>query len=377
MEDESKKELHKKICVNLLLTLFVIAFVIFLLPGLIRFFMPMIIAWIIAMIANPLVHLLETKIRMLRKHGSVIVIVAVLLIVAAALVLLVNGAVHLVLAFSKDFPALYDQVLNNLETTLESLHKRFYFIPADLQDIIGKNGSSLSGMVSSLFDSVKDGLLQSAGSVASSIIEMVILTILTLMLSYFFVVKMDAIKEAVRSHTPQGVRDFWNMAMNTCIRAIGAYLKACLIIGIVVFLILIVIFGAVMHTNYTVLLAFLTAFMDFLPFLGTGIIIVPWAVYCAVTGEYLNVLILVITYLICLLVHRLMEPKLISNSVEISPMAILISMLIGYRLIGMLGLILGIPVAMVIMTFWEEGVFDSQIRGIRILIKDLDEYRKY
>ena len=56
---------------------------------------------------------------------------------------------------------------------------------------------------------------------------------------------------------------------------------------------------------------------------------------------------------ICLLAHRLLEPKLVGDSVGMSPFATLISMFIGYRLIGMLGLILGIPVGMVIMAFRE------------------------
>ena len=176
---------------------------------------------------------------------------------------------------------------------------------------------------------------------------------------------------------PQGIKNFWNMAMDTCLRALAGYIKACFQIMTTVFIILFVIFGGIMHVKYASLLALLTAFLDFLPFLGTGIIITPWAIYCAITGEYVNVIILVVTYVICLLAHRLLEPKLVGDSVGMSPFATLISMFIGYRLIGMLGLILGIPVGMVIMAFREKGMFESYIRGVKILAKDIDEYRKY
>ena len=120
-----------------------------------------------------------------------------------------------------------------------------------------------------------------------------------------------------------------------------------------------------------------TAFLDFLPFLGTGIIITPWAIYCALTGDYLSVVVLVITYFVSLLAHRLLEPKLVSDNIGMSPFATLLSMFIGYRLIGMLGLIVGIPVGMIVVAFVEQGIFDSQIRGIRILLDDWNEYRKY
>ena len=124
-------------------------------------------------------------------------------------------------------------------------------------------------------------------------------------------------------------------------------------------------------------LSLVTAFLDFLPFLGTGIIITPWAIYCALTGDYLSVVVLVITYFVSLLAHRLLEPKLVSDNIGMSPFATLLSMFIGYRLIGVLGLIVGIPVGMIVVAFVEQGIFDSQIRGIRILLDDWNEYRKY
>ena len=46
-------------------------------------------------------------------------------------------------------------------------------------------------------------------------------------------------------------------------------------------------------------------------------------------------------------------------------------------IIGMLGLIIGIPVGMIIKALFEQGVFESQIRGIKILAKDINEFRKY
>ena len=55
----------------------------------------------------------------------------------------------------------------------------------------------------------------------------------------------------------------------------------------------------------------------------------------------------------------------------------LLSMFIGYRLIGMLGLILGIPVGMVLIAFKEKGMFDRFFNGIKILATDINEYRKY
>lgn len=377
MGDIERKELHKRIWTNLLVTLLILLAIVFIGPKLIRFFMPLIFAWILATLANPIVVFLEDKIKIMRKHGSVIVIVFILLLVGSLVYMTIHVTVVQIASLVTDLPEVYEQVIVNLQGALDKLHQRFHFIPGNLQQILDENNDKLNDIVLSFFDSLKTDSISAVGDFASSVIDIFVLVVLTLMLSYFFVAKRNEIWESAKNCVPQGIKNFWNMAMDTCLRALVGYLKACFQIMIVVFIILFVIFGGIMHVKYASLLALLTAFLDFLPFLGTGIIITPWAIYCVITGEYVNAIILAITYVICLLVHRLLEPKLVGDSVGMSPFATLISMFIGYRLIGMLGLILGIPVGMVVMAFKEQGMFESYIRGIKILAKDISEYRKY
>ncbi|MCI8378366.1 MAG: sporulation integral membrane protein YtvI [Lachnospiraceae bacterium] len=377
MRDDERKELHKRIWTNLFVSLAILLAVIFIGPRLISFFMPLIIAWILATIVNPIVVFLENKIKIMRKHGSAIVIVLALLLVGGLIYMAIHALIVQIVLLVQDLPEVYGQVMLNLQESLNELHQKFHFIPGNLQQILDDNDDKINEFVFSFFDSLKTDSISAVGNFASSIIDIFVLVVLTLMISYFFVAKRDEIRGGIKKYMPQGIKNFWNMAMDTCLRALAGYIKACFQIMIIVFIILFVIFGGIMHVKYASLLALLTAFLDFLPFLGTGIIITPWAIYCAITGEYVNVIILVVTYVICLLAHRLLEPKLVGDSVGMSPFATLISMFIGYRLIGMLGLILGIPVGMVIMAFREKGMFESYIRGVKILAKDIDEYRKY
>ncbi|RKI38946.1 sporulation integral membrane protein YtvI [bacterium D16-51] len=377
MGDEGKRELHKKICVDLLVSTLTVLLVLLCGPKLLQFFMPLLIAWIIASIANPMVGFLEDKIKIMRKHGSAIVIIFVLLLVGGLLFLIVKVTAQQVFSLLKDLPEIYTQAVTDLQESLENLHKTFKFIPGDFQEVLNKASSKFNDIVPSFLNSLSDSAFSTVGSVASSVIDGFVLTILTLMLSYFFVTKREWIKNEVRQLIPTGVKNFWDMAMDACFRALAGYLKACFKIMIVVFIILWIIFGLILHVKYSSLLALLTAFLDFLPFLGTGIIITPWAIYCIITGEYLKAVILAIAYIICLLAHRLLEPKLVGDSVGMSPFATLISMFIGYRLIGMLGLILGIPVGMILIAFKEKGMFDKFINGVKILANDINEYRKY
>ena len=83
--EENNRELRKKICVHLAVCLAFILIAIFAIPPLFRLCLPLIVAWFIAMIANPLVRFLENKIKIMRKHGTVIVIVLVLALICAAI----------------------------------------------------------------------------------------------------------------------------------------------------------------------------------------------------------------------------------------------------------------------------------------------------
>ena len=127
---EERKVLHQRIVVNLVVTLAALLAVFFLVPKLFRFFLPIIIAWVIAMITNPLVSFLEKRIKIMRKHGSVIVIVLILAAVAALLVFGIREIILQVSAWVVDLPGLYQTVLQNINDSLATLHSKVHLIPS-------------------------------------------------------------------------------------------------------------------------------------------------------------------------------------------------------------------------------------------------------
>ena len=126
-----------------------------------------------------------------------------------------------------------------------------------------------------------------------------------------------------------------------------AYLKTQ---GILMFLIgLICTVGFLfVKKEYALLLGIGVAVFDAFPVLGSGLILVPWAVVCLLRGEYLQVAVLVIMYLLCLLVREGLEPKLLGNGIGIPPLYTLMAVYVGVELFGLLGVVLG-PFGLVII----------------------------
>lgn len=377
---EDQRDLHRRILVNLSVALAGILLLIFVVPPLVRFLMPLVVAWIVAMIANPIIHFLEKRIKLMRKHGSALVIILVL----AALIAAFYGlAVLVATQFSSwvtELPEVYDSVTQNLQHLFQSLHQKYNIIPADVKLAFDQRENVLDDYIQKTIDGllkmVNSGSLSKVSSLASSLMDFLVYAILTILASYFMTVEKDHFTKLLQEKTPEGIQRIWNKIRKIFIRAIGGYFKAHFQIMIVIFFITVIPF-AFMGISYSGLLAAVIAIVDFLPFFGAGTVLVPWALYRLVTGSYTYAAILAVIYVVVLIVRQALEPKLIGDSIGTSPFETLVFMLVGYRLAGMLGLIIGIPVGMVLMECYREGMFDSYIRGIKILAHDINEYRKY
>lgn len=377
---EDRKDLHRRILVNLGVALAGVLFLIFVVPQLVRFLMPLIVAWIVAMIANPIIRFLEKRIKIMRKHGSALVIILVL----AALIAAFYGLAVLVASqFSSwvtELPEVYDSVTQNLQHLFRLLHQKYNIIPADVKLAFDQRENMLDSYIQKAIDGllkmVKSGSLSKVSSLASSLMDFLVYAILTILASYFMTVEKDHFTKLLQEKTPAGVQRIWDKIKKIFIRAIGGYFKAHFQIMIVIFFITVIPF-AFMGISYSGLLAVVIAIVDFLPFFGAGTVLVPWVVYRLVTGSYTYAAILFVIYVVVLIVRQALEPKLIGDNIGTSPFETLVFMLVGYRLAGMLGLIVGIPVGMILVECYREGMFDDYIRGIKILARDINEYRKY
>ena len=110
-----------KAVLNLLTAVVLLCLAVFLLPRLLSFFMPFVIGWIIAMIANPLVHFFEQKIRIRRKAGSAIVIIAVLAGVILIGYFVIARLVTEAAGFVASLPSIWQDIEKELNEVMGSL----------------------------------------------------------------------------------------------------------------------------------------------------------------------------------------------------------------------------------------------------------------
>lgn len=341
--------------VILSLTCSLLATVLFVVLGLkfVRFFMPFVLGWIIAWIANPMVCWLEKHVKIAKKLGTAMIIIFVLGAVVGLLYLGVSMLVNEVREFAEDLP--------NLMISLESELARFGDI---LPEQIGTNLSSLlSGIELPVVD------------VAKRVPSFFIGGIVMILSSYFFVSDREYVMNLVKKIAPKTLGNKFAMAFQTLKVAVGGYFKAQFQIMAVLTTILLVGF-LILDIKYMIILAIAIAFLDFLPFFGTAVTLLPWAVYEVINKDYKVAIGLVILYVVTQLTRQLIQPKLVGDRVGLKPLPTLFFLYIGYKLGSVLGMILAVPVGMIIINMFSAGAFDYILDDAKILIKGIEELRK-
>lgn len=369
----SKK--YFKALVNLGVALTILLLVMFLLPRLIIWFMPFVIAGIISMIASPLVRFFEEKVKLKRKWGSAFVIIVVIALVVLVLYLVGAKLIEEGIGLLGALPEMWDSMKEDLTSLGESLDVIFEKLPQDTQQTISNLGNQVGEFMAGLFERIGTPTITAAGNFAKQLPSVLIGIIMCLLASYFFVADRYQIGSWIRQHTPASVMSRYDMIRRSILKSVGGYFKAQLKIEVWMYLLL-VIGLSVLRVDYVLLIALGIAFLDLLPFFGTGTVMVPWAVIKIFGGDYKMAIGLLIIWGGGQLARQIIQPKIVGDSIGVAPIPTLFLLFIGYKLGGVIGMIIAVPLGMLLSTMYQEGVFDTTKNSIAILVSGLNHFRK-
>ena len=180
------------------------------------------------------------------------------------------------------------------------------------------------------------------------------------MAAYFLTADYPYLRARAARGMDQGLLAFLGEVRTVALGAFGGYLKAELLLSVGVFFILL---GGFVLTRqpYGLLLALGLAVLDFIPIVGAGTVMVPWAVVELITRNFSSAISLMVIWGIIALFRRAMEPKFVGDQTGLSPVLSLLSVYVGMKLGGVLGMILGPVLTLVLLNLAGMGMF----RGLR------------
>lgn len=355
-----------KVAVSLLFS--VASTVLFLVVGykLLVYFMPFVVGWVISAIAYPVVNWLERRVKLRRRIGTALMIILVLAGVVLLIYLAVNKLLQEVATLSENMPQMYQDFENGLRHIGNGMNGFFKMLPESLREAGSEFMSNLDQTAGNVVSHMSAPTVAAAGNLAKRIPSLLISTIVAFVSAYFFTADRDRVLAWMKQVAPDAIVSRMTMVTDNLKYAIGGYLKAQFKIMVVVFVILLVGF-LLMGIHFSFLLALLIALLDFLPFFGTGTALIPWGLYKLLTGSFTTLAGLVVLYAVTQVVRQLIQPKLVGDSIGLSPLLTLIFIYIGYRSGGIFGMIFAVPVGLILINLYKAGAFDYILDDVKIL----------
>lgn len=340
-------------------------------PRLLGFFIPFVIGWVVAMIANPLVRFLEKKIRIVRRHSSMVLIVGVLALVIFGLYFLGSRGLKELVLFVRALPGLYAEVQEDVTAAYAELEQVLTFLPPGVKDSFGQVIEQLGTYIGGF---LQDLAASAGGVVARTLPDVLVHTIVVLLSSYLFLAEHDVIVQRIKDVMPGAVKRYMGLIKKDVRQVIGGYFLAQFKI---MFVVALVLMGGLMllGVRYWAVLAVVIALLDFLPMFGTGTVLIPWAAVKLFTGDFAYAAGLGLLYVLSQAVRQIIQPKIVGDSMGLPPLTTLFFLFLGYRLRGLAGMILAVPVGLIFIKFYEYGAFDSLINSVKELAREIEEIR--
>ena len=328
---------------------------------LLSLFAPFVAAIIFAVMLNPLIRWCQRKIGWSRHLLTLLLILLLLGAIGGVLTLLVYSAGSELISLAQN----WNYLLNKIMLTFDALEDFFAqlptLLPPEMVEAINQTASSLMDWLGREFPSVLRELASQAGQKAMGVPSMVVAAIISVMATYFLASDYPYLRAKCVRHMDEGLLHFWGQVKVTALGAFGGYLKAQLLLSIGVFFILLIGFFCI-GQPYSVLLALGFSIMDFIPLIGAGTIMVPWAVIALFIRDFGGAVELMIIWGVIVLFRRVMEPKIVGDQTGLSPILSLISIYVGMRVGGVLGMILGPILTLVVLNLTSMGIF----HGVRL-----------
>lgn len=309
--------------------------------------LPFLLGWSLARLVRPVTLSLHHRCRFPLWLSSLLCITLAAALLGGGIWLLGRWGIGQLTALGRRLPAL----LSSLSPSLSSLHTRLLhlaeklpepFVPAASQwlDRFFEGGSIVA-------DTASDQLLSFAGRVLSCVPDLVLFSLTTLLSAYLFSSEGPRLRAAMERRLPEK----WLRRIKSVVRhllsALGGYLRTQLRLSGVVFLLLA---GGLLllRQKQPVLLALLIAVIDALPVFGVGTVLLPWGVLAFLRGSTVLGAGLFALYALCAVVRAFLEPKFLGKQIGLDPLLTLLALYAGFRLFGVLGMIL-LPVAAILL----------------------------
>ena len=337
---------------------------------------PFLCALVLAWVLNPAVRWLQRKTNLSRKALSMVLVVLVFAVIGGILFGLGWVAVDQVRLLFDNRQSLLDGLLDGLVGVVNSvggwLEGLGGLVPQGVLTTSEDLMNTLVRWVQGLdFSGWLTEMAGHAPSMVTNVSNFAVALVVFMMGSYFITGDYPRLRFELTDRVPMVARDFCRSVKNIFMSAFGGYVKSQLILSAGVFAILSIGFF-LMGQPYGLLLAFGLSVLDFIPIIGSGTVMVPWAVVDMILGQYGEAAALMAVWGVIALFRQLAEPKILGNQTGLSPILSLVGIYVGMKAGGVLGMVVGPLLLLVCINLAKLGIFRPVLDDLALAAGDIN-----
>lgn len=322
-----------------------------------RLFLPVILAFLFALLLEPLVTISENRLHLSRAASTLLVMVVILGGGILFLGFLIYRIVNEVLILTQDFPLYITELFSDFTSYWQQLQDIYnnLALPANIQNMLEDILPRLIQIAQNFLSDLGNSLL----GFAASLPQNALVFIFFLLALYFLLKDWQLCKNVMLNPFPEEWRqkaaDIFDKAQFGFSRFVGAELllvsitTLCYLLGY-----------TALGVQFALLLGVLTGILDILPAVGPGIIIVPWAIIAIFTGNWFLAIALLVLYGIISALRYILEPKVVGDSIGVHPLEVLIAIYAGLEAFGFVGLIIFPLLLILFHALWDAGIFQRK-----------------
>jgi len=325
---------------------------------------PFIIAFSIAFLINPIVNFLEFHLKIPRGLSVLFVLIFLFSLFVALITLLIAEIVSGTEYLASVLPAHIETLVGYVEDFIKSqiipfynqMTHLFHNLEANQQETIIQNIENIGQQITLSLGTFIQNFFAFIPVLLSWFPNAATVVIFSLLATFFISKDWYRLKAIVGRFMPNKAKESGHVVFTDLKRALIGFIKAQFtLISITTIIVLVGLL--ILRIEFAITISLLIGFVDLLPYLGTGLIFVPWILYSFFGGDSHLGIGLLVLYIVVLVQRQLIEPKVLSSNIGLNPLATLIAIFVGFKLFGFLGLIIG-PVTLVfINTLYRANVF--------------------
>ena len=325
-----------------------------------RYTYPFIIGIILAFLMNPFIIFLSEKSRFPRTLSVLVSMIFLIALIAGLITFLIVEIVAGAAYLSKVLPEHLDTMILLLQDYFQEkilpiyqkIISLFNDLEAEQQDTILSNIENLGSSIGTTLTNIIQATLGLMPKFIGWLPEAGTGALFSLLATFFIAKEWNKFLTKTQQLLPNKALLNLKKIVIELKRALFGFIRAQL--TLISMTTLIVLIGLlILRIEFAITIALIAGFVDLLPYLGTGFVFIPWIIYALMTGNFSLALGLAILYTVVIVQRQLMEPKILSSSIGIDPLATLIAIFIGFKTIGFIGLIIGPIVLVIISTLYK------------------------